>query len=52
MSDLVLRAVGHAVCVGTVGFFALVFALASLGTADAKSAHATTPACHSLAAAG
>jgi hypothetical protein len=51
MSDLVLRAVGRAVCVATVGFFALVLGLASLGTANAKSAHAAQPSCH-VAAAG
>lgn len=37
MSDLVLRAIGQAVCLSTVGIFALVMTLVSLTSASADS---------------
>lgn len=37
MSDLVLRAIGQAVCLSTIGIFALVMSLVSLTTTSASS---------------
>lgn len=40
MSDLVLRALGQAVCLSTIGIFALVMSLVTLSTAPANSSQA------------
>lgn len=37
MSDLVLRAIGQAVCLSTLGIFALVMSLVTLSTTSADS---------------
>ena len=43
MSDLVLRALGQAVCLSTVGIFALVMSLVTLSSSSARSDQHCSP---------